>query len=101
MQPDNRPMNKDGTPVVPACLECRWCIDEGKLHPVCVSPNNKTFDPVYGYTTIPVRCRTLRESNNSCGVPGNWFEWKPEPEKPGIWKRIKNRFKLWGNSKAI
>lgn len=86
-------LRKDGTPVVPVCLECRF--HRETISEYCESPRRKQdFDPVYGYSYQATRCRDARMNNDLCGIAGNWYEPIPVPVKPTFWQKVKK----WLNS---
>lgn len=78
---------KDGAPVVPVCVDCRWVDDD--IPPYCHSPKIKgNFDVVYGWRPTSIYCRDARKDPDGCGVPGNFYEPKPVPKPLNLWQRF-------------
>jgi hypothetical protein len=90
------PLKKDGTPVVPICIECACCRKprEYTLTYLCYSPHRKgQFNPITGWEYSTVTCDRARASNDDCGMSGRWYEPKAETiaalgKKPSLSERI-------------
>lgn len=94
-------LNKDGSPTVPLCMDCRWFSGGSGIGALatCATPKRKgDFDVIYGWQLRQINPRAARGDDADCGVVGNFYEQKPPEPPPTRKERFLSpwqRFKEW------